>query len=154
MKKNTIDLIKKDANELLSLMGTKATVEAEEDKENETFVVNIKTEDEAGLLIGHHGETLNSLQAVLGMILRQKTGEWKRVLVNIGDWREKQEEYLKDMAKTTAERAKQTGEAQNLYNLTAAQRRVIHLTLSEDSEVETESVGEGEERYLIIKPKK
>ncbi|MEK7112284.1 MAG: R3H domain-containing nucleic acid-binding protein [Patescibacteria group bacterium] len=154
MKKNTIDLVKKDANELLSLMGTKATVEAEEDKENETFVVNIKTEDEAGLLIGHHGETLNSLQAVLGMILRQKTGEWKRVLVNIGDWREKQEEYLKDMAKTTAERAKQTGEAQNLYNLTAAQRRVVHLTLSEDSEVETESVGEGEERYLIIKPKK
>lgn len=154
MKKNTIDLVKKDANELLSLMGTKATVETEEDKENETFVVKIKTEDEAGLLIGHHGETLNSLQAILGMILRQKTGEWKRVLVNIGDWREKQEEYLKDMAKTTAERAKQTGEAQNLYNLTAAQRRVIHLTLSEDSEVETESVGEGEERYLIIKPKK
>lgn len=154
MKKNTIDLVKKDADELLSLMGSKATVAVEEDKENETFVVNIKTEDEAGLLIGHHGETLNSLQAVLGMILRQKTGEWKRILVNIGDWREKQEEYLKDMAKTTAERAKQTGESQNLYNLTAAQRRVIHLTLSEDSEVETESVGEGEERYLVIKPKK
>src|SRR3990172_1360376 len=93
-------------------------------------------------------------EEVLGMMVRQETGEWKRVLVNVGDWREKQEEYLTQMAKTTAERAKTTGEPQPLYNLTPAQRRVIHMALSEDSEIETESQGEGEERYLVVKPKK
>jgi spoIIIJ-associated protein len=88
------------------------------------------------------------------MIYRQENGEWKRISVNVGDWREKQEEYLSEMAKVTAERAKQTGEPQNLYNLSPSQRRIIHIALSEDKEIETESVGEGEERYLVVKPKK
>ena len=154
MKKDLIKDVQKDANELLALMGTKAKAKAEEDKENDVLFVNIKTEEETGLLIGHHGETLNSLQSVLGLMFRQRTGEWKRMLVNVGDWREKQEEYLKEMARVTAERATQTGEAQNLYNLSASQRRVIHMALSEDKGVETESVGEGDERYLVIKPKK
>ncbi|MBI4153624.1 KH domain-containing protein [Candidatus Woesebacteria bacterium] len=154
MKKDLIKEVQKDASRLLVLMGTKAKAKVTQDKENDIFLVNIKTEQEAGLLIGHHGETLTSIQAVLGLMFRQRTGEWKRMLVNVGDWREKQEEYLKEMAGVTAERAKQTGEPQNLYNLSAAQRRVIHMALSEDGEVETESVGEGDERYLVIKPKK
>lgn len=154
MKKNILRELEKDAKELLVLMGTKAKAEASEDKENDAFVINITTEDETGLLIGHHGETLNSLQSILGMMVRQKIGEWKRVLVNVGDWREKQESYLQDLARTTAERAKQTGEPQPLYNLSASQRRVIHLALSEDTDIETESQGEGEERFLVVKPKK
>lgn len=154
MKKSLTKEVQKDADELLALMGTKAKAEVLEDKENDVLLVNVKTEEEAGLLIGRHGETLSSLQTILGLMFRERTGEWKRMLVNVGDWREKQEEYLKEMAKATKERAIQTGEAQNLYNLSASQRRVIHMALSEDSEVETESVGEGEERYLVIKPKK
>lgn len=154
MKKDLIKEVQKDTSRLLALMGTKAKAKVTQDKENDILLVNITTEEETGLLIGHHGETLTSLQTVLGLTFRQKTGEWKRILVNVGDWREKQEEYLKEMAGVTAERAKQTGEPQNLYNLSAAQRRVIHLALSEDREVETESLGEGDERYLIIKPRK
>jgi len=154
MKKDLTKTVQKQAEELLSLMGTKAKAEVSYDAENESFVVSVVTDEETGLLIGRHGETLNSLQSILGMMVRQETGEWKRVLVNVGDWREKQEEYLTEMAKTTAERAKATGEPQPLYNLTPAQRRVIHLALSENSEVETESQGEGEERYLVVKPKK
>lgn len=154
MKKDLTKVVQEDANGLLKLMGTTATASVLEDTQNEALLVNIEAKDEAGLLIGRHGDTLNSLQMVLGLILRQKLGEWKRILVNVGDWREKQDEYLKEMAQATAERAKQTGESQNLYNLSAAQRRVIHLSLSEDPEVETVSEGEGEERYLIIRLKK
>ncbi|KKU22331.1 hypothetical protein A2376_00850 [Candidatus Woesebacteria bacterium RIFOXYB1_FULL_47_31] len=154
MKKDLIKEVQTDANKLLALMGTKAEAKVAEDKEGDVLLVNIKTEEEAGLLIGHHGETLNSLQTILGLMYRQRTGEWKRMSVNVGDWREKQEEYLKEMAKVTAERAIQTGEPQNLYNLSASQRRVIHMALSENGGVETESMGEGDERYLVIKPKK
>jgi len=153
-KEATTKKIEKMAEKLLELMGTKAKAAVSEDKENEAFVVNIETEEERGLLIGHHGETINAIQAALGMMVRQEEGEWKRIIVNVGDWRERQEEQLVKLASEVAERAKQTGEPQPLYNLTPAQRRVVHLELSKDTEVTSESTGEGSERYLVVKPKK
>jgi len=151
---NKVKILQKLADELLSLMSTKAKAEVSYDKENEAFTVNLDAGDETGLLIGKKGETLLGIQTVLGFLLKQKVGEWNRILVNVGDYREKEEGYLKDLAATTAQRAKETGEPQNLYNLKAWQRRIIHLVLSEDKDLTTESEGEGEERYLIIKSKK
>jgi spoIIIJ-associated protein len=151
--KNKTDVVEALAKELLELMGVEVQPEVSEDKENDTIVVFLKTQDEAGLLIGRHGQTIESLQAVLGMLANEKLGEWTRVVVNVGDWREKQEEYLKSLASQAAERAKSTGEEQPLYNLTPSQRRVIHMALAEDPEIITESQGEGEERYLIVKKK-
>ena len=142
------------ANELLTLMETKLKAKATFDKENDAITVDIESGEETGLLIGRHGDTLNSIQTILGMMIKNETGEWKHILVNVGDWREKQEDYLKTLAQETATRAKETGEPQPLYNLTPSQRRVVHMTLSEDPEVETESVGEDAERYLVVKPKK
>ncbi|MFC1625570.1 protein jag [Patescibacteria group bacterium] len=150
-KTKTLDKV---VNELLNLMGTKAKAKVSEDKTNEALVVDIQTEDEKGLLIGHRGETLAGLQMVLGMILRKETGEWSRVLVNVGDYKEKEEAYLNGLATSAAKRAIETKEPQNLYNLTSAQRRIIHMTLSTDKEIVTESQGEGKERYLVIKPNK
>jgi spoIIIJ-associated protein len=144
-------ILKELTDELLSLMGTKATAEVSGDKENECYLVNINGGDETGLLIGKKGETLLSLQTILGIMLKQRTGEWERVTVNVGDYLEKEEEYLKNLALNTASRAKETGEPQSLYNLKPAQRRIIHMVLAEDKEVTTESLGEGEERYLVVK---
>jgi len=152
-EKNTQELAEDLAKKLLSLMGTKAKVTVDEDKENEATVVNIETEEERGLLIGRHGETLNAIQTLLGMMVRSNLGEWKRIVVNIGDWRERQEEQLVKLAKEVAERAKQTGEPQPLYNLSASQRRLIHIELEKDTEVTTESTGEGQDRYLVVTPK-
>jgi spoIIIJ-associated protein len=153
MQKN-VKILQSLTDELLSLMSTKAKGEVSYDKENESFVVNIDAGDETGLLIGKKGETLLSVQTILGFLLKQKVGEWNRILVNVGDYREKEEGYLKDLAASTAQRAKETGEPQNLYNLKAWQRRVIHMVLAEDKEISTESEGEGEDRYLVIKSKK
>jgi spoIIIJ-associated protein len=135
-------------------MGTKAQVKASEDKKNEAVRIDIETEEETGLLIGRHGETIEAIQSILGMMLKKKTGDWVRIIVDVGGWREKQEERLRDLATQTAERAKETGEGQPLYNLSPAQRRVIHLALADNPDIETESAGEDEERYLIIRPKK
>jgi len=153
MEKN-VKVLQKLTDELFSLMSTKAKAEASFDKDNDSFIVNVDAGDETGLLIGKKGETLLGIQTVLGFLLKQKVGEWKRVLVNVGDYREKEESYLKDLAATTSARAKETGQPQNLYNLKSWQRRVIHMVLSEDKEVITESEGEGEDRFLVIKPKK
>lgn len=148
-----VDVLKGLTEELLSLMSINATVEVSVGEESETFVVNINSEEATGLLIGKKGDTLSSIQTILSVLLKTKTGEWYRVLVNVGDYREKEEAYLKDLAETTAQRAKETGEPQHLYNLKSWQRRLVHMALSEDGELVTESQGEGEERYLVVKKK-
>lgn len=146
-------ILKEIVDMLLKLMGTKAGVEVSFDQENDAFSVSIDAADETGLLIGRKGETLASLQTILGIILKQKIGEWKRVIVNVGDYREKEEDYLRNLGLSAAERARETGEDQFLYNLKPGQRRIIHLTLANESGIITESVGEGEERYLVVKAK-
>jgi len=153
-KVNKLELIKEITEELLKLMGTDAKADFVIDEENDAIVITLETEEEAGLLIGNRGDTLNSIQSIIGMIFRQKTGEWQRIIVNISNWREKQEERLVGLAEQSAQRAKETGEPQSLYNLNAAQRRIVHLTLSKDKEIETESQGEGKERYLVVRLKK
>ncbi|MCH7730359.1 KH domain-containing protein [Patescibacteria group bacterium] len=152
-KREDIAIAEKATKKILKLMGTKAKPSVSFDEESEAVVVDIETTEETGLLIGHRGETLNALQSIVGMIIRRKMGEWSRVIVNIGDWRAKQEDYLKGLASQAAERAMETGEPQTLYNLTPAQRRTIHLSLSEEKDLETESHGEEGERYLVVKPK-
>lgn len=148
-----ISELTKLTNELLELLGTAAKAELSEDKENDALNVNINANSESGLLIGNRGRTLSSLQTIISLLIRQKLGGWKRVLVNISDWREKEESRLRDLATKVADRAKTTGEPQPLYNLTAGQRRTIHMALAEDSGVKTESSGEGKDRYLIVSPK-
>mgnify|MGYP001589884943 CR=1 FL=1 len=152
-KSDSLKEVRSAAGDLLSALGLEAKTEALEDKENAAVVIQLETSD-PGILIGHHGETLAALQLVLSQIIKNRTGEWQRLLVNVGDWRERREETLKNLAQSVAERVKQTGEAQPIYDLTAAERRLIHLELADDPEVETESEGEGRERHLLVKPKK
>jgi spoIIIJ-associated protein len=149
------DFILATTQELFSLLSIEAKIEvSQSDKDGEkTIEVNIEAPDSTGLLIGAHGSTLAAIQVFLGMALRQQSGEWNRVVVNIGDWQEKQEEQLSELAQQTASRALSTGEAQRLYNLSPSQRRIIHLLLAENDKVQTESQGEGAERHLIISPK-
>ena len=150
------EFVQKTTEELFDLLGIEAKIEVvQSDQEGESLIeVAIDAPDSTGLLIGAHGATLNAIQVFLGMAIRQAKGEWSRVVVNIGDWKEKQEEQLADLASQTASRAISTGEPQRLYNLNPSQRRVIHMLLAKDDKVTTESEGEGSERYLIISPKK
>jgi spoIIIJ-associated protein len=153
-EKDVTKIVENSTQELLDLMGSNAKIEVSKDDANDAVRVKLITEEERGLLIGNHGETLSSIQIALGMLLKHKTGEWKRIIVDIGDWREKQEDYLKNIAKQTAERVKESGKPESLYNLNPSQRRIIHLELGSIKGIKTESEGEGEERYLIVKPSK
>lgn len=150
------EFVQKTTQELFDLLGVEAKINVtQSEQEGEKLIeVAIDAPDSTGLLIGAHGSTLNAIQVFLGMAIRQETGDWSRIVVNIGDWKEKQEEQLSELAEQTASRAISTGEPQRLYNLTPSQRRVIHMLLSKDDKVATSSEGEGEERFLIISPKK
>ena len=153
MKEKT-EILKEVVNELFSLMATDVKSSVSFNESDEVFTVEIDAGDATGLLIGKRGETLLSIQNVLSVLFKQKTGEWSKIVVNVGDYRQKEEEYLKGLATTTAQRAIETGAAQNLYNLKAWQRRIVHMALADNKDVETTSEGEGEERFLIISPKK
>lgn len=147
------DLIKDTAQKLFELLGTTATSSVTFDKENDLYLLDVAAGDVSGLLIGKKGETINSIQTIINQIIRQKKGEWVRVVVNVADFREKEKSRMEELAYQTAQRVRETGEPQNLYNLTPAQRRVVHMALSLEKDLQTESVGEGLERYLIVSKK-
>ncbi|MFZ5534699.1 MAG: protein jag [Patescibacteria group bacterium] len=137
--------------ELIQKLEIVGTVSVTTD-ETDAFRINIATE-ETGLLIGHHGKTLESLQVILGVIVSKKLGRWVKAYVNVGDYREKREEALMHMAQRAADRALASGRPVELSRLSPAERRIIHLTLSGDERIETESMGEGDGRILLVKPK-
>lgn len=151
---NGVEILSEMSRKLFELMGITSDTEVAEDLENDAYTINVKGEKETGLLIGARGRTLVSIQMVLGLMYRQKVGEWKRIILNVSDYREKEEERLKDLARQTAERVKTTGESQNLYNLTPSQRRIVHMSLSEYPEIQTESQGEGQDRFMVVSLKK
>ncbi len=151
-KENTLELIKKLAEDLFALTGVSVNVSVEEN-EDDSYTVNLDTPDETGLLIGFRGENINSIQTVLGIMVKGKTGEWVRIIVNVGDYRQKQEQKLEELANQSADRAIETNEAQPIYNLTAGQRRTIHMFLSKRDDILTESQGVEPERYLVVSPK-
>jgi spoIIIJ-associated protein len=146
-----VDQVKAITEDLLKRLDVAGTVAVDVD-ETGAFRVHIETE-ETGLLIGFHGKTLESFQIILGLLVSKELSQWVKVYVNVGDYREKREEALMLMAQHAAERALAAGRAIELPHLSASERRVIHLTLAGDERVETESVGEGSSRTLLVKPK-
>jgi len=144
-------IIKQCAQDLLQKLDISGAVSIDID-ETDAYRVHIDTE-ETGILIGYHGKTLESFQIILTLIAAKTLGSWAKVYVNVGDYREKREESLMYMAQRTADRVIESGRPIELAHLSPAERRVIHLTLSGDERVETESQGEGDNRILIIKPK-
>ena len=78
-------------------------------------------------------------------------GEAANILVNVGDWKSKREETLRNIAQTAVGKARNTGVAQHIYDLTPAERRFVHILLTDESEIVAESEGEGRERHLVIK---
>ncbi|MBL7150441.1 KH domain-containing protein [Candidatus Microgenomates bacterium] len=151
MKDKKTEIIKKILTELFKLLEVEAEFEIEKDKE-EVYLVKVKTE-EAGILIGSHGQTLQSLKHFLTMALFKKLGEWVNILVDVNDYWQKRKEDLEEMAKRMAERVVVIGEPVNLPLLNPSERRVVHLALSSHPQVVSESEGEGRERRIIIKPK-
>ncbi|MBI5448905.1 KH domain-containing protein [Candidatus Gottesmanbacteria bacterium] len=145
------ETVKKAAEDLLTRLEVTGDVSVVID-ETGAYRVHIETE-ETGLLIGYHGRTLESFQIILGILVSKQTGEWTKTYVNVGDYREKREEALMLMAQRAAERALAVGRPVELAHLSASERRVIHLTLSGDDRIETESVGDGASRTLLVKPK-
>jgi spoIIIJ-associated protein len=138
--------------DLLAHMGI-ADAQVNVSDTDDSIVVHVSVSDqESGMLIGHHGETISALQRMLNISFRDKV-EDKRVIVNINDYKEQREEVLKNMARRYADRALESGADQVLPFLPANERLIIHMELKNNDQVETHSEGEGPSRRLIVSPK-
>jgi spoIIIJ-associated protein len=141
---------------ILGLLSLEGSFEVEE--KEESVNVSIDTED-AGRLIGRGGENLTALQLLVNQILSRQisssttkdTPEFKRVLVDVADWKKQKEQDLETKAIEWAESVKESGKPMELEPMPAWQRRVLHIALEKVEGVTTESMGEGEDRHLIIK---
>lgn len=143
-------VIKTSTEELLENIGVSGTVTVTQ--EGEDYHLVIESEDNA-LLIGKHGNTLTSLEHVIALMIAKQTGEFKRIIIEIGDYRREREEYLVNLAARLKEEVIKTGYEKKVSGLKPWERRLVHMHLAEDGEVVTESVGEDRERILVIKKK-
>jgi spoIIIJ-associated protein len=145
------NLVAQNVKELIENLGVSAT--AEISKVDDNYFVDIKSED-SSLLIGKYGINLESLQFVLAVRLKTQTQlEDFDVYLDIDNWRKSKEQKIEKMALATAAKVEETQQEEPLYNLKPSERRVIHALLTDHPKVTTESTGEGESRYLIIKPR-
>lgn len=128
-----------------------STLRAAHDQEVGGPIIDLTGED-SGLLIGRRGQTLQSLQFIVNLIARKEFGEQVRVVLDVEHYRQRREASLRDMASKVAARVAQTGRSITLEPMSAADRRVIHLSLANHQGVTTESVGFGEERKVTILP--
>ncbi len=136
--------------ELLKRMGIDAGVSA---KEIEDYIsLDITTPDSA-LVIGRQGKTLGALQYLVNLIINKEKEERIKVILDTEGYRERRKARLMELAKKLAQRAKEGNTEVFLEPMNPYERRIIHTTLAEDPDVETESVGEGIERQVVIIPK-
>ena len=140
---------KKIIEKLVELLEVEAKVEVKPSEE--AILVNLSSPETANL-IGYHGETLNALQSLTNLMLWRKAGEWTSVVVDIDGYREKRKDLLEKMAQNVAQKVKFSGQPQALPPMSAFERRLVHLVLSEDSQIETVSEGEAERR-VVVRPK-
>jgi spoIIIJ-associated protein len=143
---------------LLSHMGITATVgvqEAPPQEEGAPGVITLDVSgDDLGILIGRRGQTLTSLQHIVRVIAAHQTKTRVPIVVDIEGYKQRRYEALQALAWRVAEQVKAKGRQFALEPMLAYERRIIHLTLANNPEVTTESVGEGDDRKVVIMPKR
>ncbi len=108
----------------------------------------------AGILIGRKGQTLDAMQFLTDKIINRKSDTRVRVRVDIEGYMETRKENLQRLAYKMADKAKKTGRPATINQMSAQDRRIVHLALKDDNKVRTQSMGDGYYRRLVIFPKK
>lgn len=116
--------------------------------------VRINSGEDSGLLIGRDGQTLSALQYLASCIVSRRLNASVRVQIDTGDYRSRQLEKLRATALELADKVRETGRPQSTRPMSAYLRRVVHMALQEDPDVQTHSKGEGSLKRVVIVAKK
>lgn len=145
----SIAYAKKYLEDLLSFFGLNTDVYATKG-DDDIIELHVPSTHLNGFLIGQRGDTLRAIQFTVSSALRNNDHEQTRVHIDIADYKKQRAERLEGRAEAWVKEVKESKEPMHLKPMSAADRRTIHK-LATDEGLETESVGEGSERHVVLK---
>ena len=143
------DNAKKFLNDVFAAMNMTVVVEIKYDEENKEMDVDLSGDD-MGVLIGKRGQTLDSLQYLVSLVVNKESEDYIRVKVDTENYRERRKETLENLAKNVAYKVKRTRRPVSLEPMNPYERRIIHSALQNDKYVTTHSEGEEPFRRVVI----
>ncbi len=148
--KGTIaDKAKDFLNEVFSAMNMVVVINVKYNEDNRNMNIELSG-DEMGVLIGKRGQTLDSLQYLVSLVVNKDSEEYIRVKVDTEDYRERRKETLENLAKNIAYKVKRTKRSVSLEPMNPYERRIIHSALQNDKYVTTHSEGEEPFRRVVV----
>jgi len=151
---DVIRVARETIDELISLMDVDVMCNLRQAESEEVGGPLFEIEgDDSGLLIGRKGETLRSLQFMVRFLVSRKTGERANLSVDVEGYDDRRRQSLSSLANRVAQRVVKTGRSIELEPMNPRERRLVHITLSENGDVYTESSGTGEGRRVVILPR-
>lgn len=130
----------------LGIEEAEITVEADD----EEVRMNISCGDDYGSVIGRRGETLDAIQYLTRLVINRGSEEYRRVAINVGNYREKRENTLRSLARKNAAKVRKYGRNVVLEPMNPYERRIIHTTVQEIEGVTSHSVGSDGDRKVVI----
>lgn len=147
-----MDKIKDFLNNFFQISGFELiNFDFDADEKNKVLNINLRT-PESNILIGSKGKTLLALEQILRLVCQKQLGADWRLFLDINNYRQNQYESLKEMARKWARQVALTKKPMELEPMGSRERRIIHLELALNADVFTESIGEGKNRHIVIKP--
>lgn len=148
----SIQFAKKYIEDMLSFFGLNIDVYATS-SDDEVIELSIPSTHLNGFLIGQRGENMRAMQFLVSSALKNNNYEVTRVSVDVADYKKQRAERLAEKASAWMKKVQDSGEEMNLQPMNAADRRVVHRVASDEG-ITSESVGEGRERHIVLKPSK
>ena len=151
-EENDLALAKETLEKILALMLLEGT-SVNADQADGVILLNIEG-DKTGLLIGRRGRTLDALQFIVNKIVSKTLEKKAQVVVDSENYRQRRQDFLIQMALNMGDKVKRTRKPVTTNLLNPHDRRILHLALREDQELDTKSRGEGLLKKVIIIPKR
>lgn len=153
VKATLVDNVKIFLNEVFAAMNIEVVVNVEYDEKERNMNIDLAGED-MGMLIGKRGQTLDSLQYLVSLVVNKETEEYVRVKVDTENYRERRKATLENLAKNMAHKVKKIRRSVSLEPMNPYERRIIHAALQDDKYVTTHSEGDEPYRRVVITPKR
>lgn len=154
MEKTPQEIIKETVEDLLKKMEFEASVEVTVEKDDEeTFLCMARVEHDQNLLIGQYGVNLAAIQHLVRVMLRKKTQERMNVIVDINEYFSEKKVLLEQEAEKAAQEVLRDNISIALRPMLPYERKVVHAFLAKNQGVITESVGAGDARKIMVRPK-
>ena len=148
-KSNLLDDTYEFLNKMFAAMNMEVKSEIDYNEENRTMNIDFSG-DEMGILIGKRGQTLDSLQYLISLVVNKESDAYIKVKVDTEDYRERRKQTLEDLAKNLSYKVKRTRRPVTLEPMNPYERRIIHSALQNDRYVETHSEGDEPYRKVVI----